>query len=329
VQFVVFALSAAISLIASVLLVSRLERVGERFGVSEALLGLMAALAADGPEITSAVTAISNGHATIGVGVTLGSNVFNLAALLGVSALIAGRIGLHRRSILLEGSVVLWIAVAGLAVVVGLLAPVVGLGLALVAFVPYLGYSALPAASRPRVSLPRSWSAWLARALAEEELELDVAIRPRRGDAWDAAVAGGSLVVVIVASVVMEKSATDFGPGLGLTPIMIGGLILAAVTSLPNAVAGIYLALRGRGAAALSTAFNSNAINVIVGLLIPALILGLGRPSDDSTFVALFSVGLTALAIALALQGKGLDRRSGSIIIAGYVVFAAVLITRS
>jgi hypothetical protein len=43
----VFALSAFVSLAASVLLVSRLERVGERLGVSEALLGLIAALAAD------------------------------------------------------------------------------------------------------------------------------------------------------------------------------------------------------------------------------------------------------------------------------------------
>jgi cation:H+ antiporter len=328
VQIGVFVLSAAISLTASVLLVSRLERVGERFGVSEALLGLMAALAADGPEITSAVTAIANGHATIGVGVTLGSNVFNLAALLGLSALIAGRIVLHRRSILLEGIVGLWIALVGLAVVVGLLAAPAGLLLALVAFVPYVAYSALPAASRPRLGLPGGWSAWLVRALAEEELELEVAIHARRGNLVDAVVAGGSLVAVIIASVIMEETATDFGPGLGLTPIMIGGLILAAVTSLPNAVAAIYLASRGRGTAVLSTAFNSNAINVIVGLLIPAVILGLGGRSDEATFVALFYVGLTALAIALAVRGKGLDRRSSSIIIVGYVIFAAVLVSR-
>jgi hypothetical protein len=55
------------------------------------------------PEITASVTAIAGGHATVGIGVTLGSNVFNLAALLGLSALIAGRVGFHRRSILLEG----------------------------------------------------------------------------------------------------------------------------------------------------------------------------------------------------------------------------------
>lgn len=93
------------------------------------------------------------------------------------------------------------------------------------------------------------------------------------------------------------------------------------MTSLPNAVAAIYLASRGRGAAMMSTAFNSNAINVIVGLMLPAALLGLATPTEDASFVAIFYVGLTALAVALALRGKGLDRRAGSIIIGAYLVF--------
>ena len=125
----------------------------------------------------------------------------------------------------------------------------------------------------------------------------------------------------------MEQAATELRLAAGPPPIVVGGLILAAVTSLPERRRGVYLASRGRGAAALSTAFNSNAINVLVGLLVPAL-LGLGGPSDEATFVALFYVGLTALAIGLAVRGKGLDRRTGAIIVAGYIVFAAVLIIR-
>jgi cation:H+ antiporter len=178
----VFALSAFVSLAASVLLVSRLERVGERLGVSEALLGLIAALAADGPEITSSVTAIAGGHGTVGIGVTLGSNVFNLAALLGLSAVVAGRIAFHRREIVLEGGVALWMAGLSLAVVAGSVPPAVGLLLALVAFVPYLAVSAEHPAARRRLRLPARLSEWLARAIAEEEAELSVAITasPRR-----------------------------------------------------------------------------------------------------------------------------------------------------
>ena len=325
-QIVVFLLSAVVSLSASVVLVARLERVGERFGASEALLGLMAALAADGPEITSSITAISGGHATIGIGVTLGSNVFNLAALLGLSALIAGQIGLHRRSIILEGALAIVLAFIAVGTVAGALGPVGGLALGLLAFLPYVAYSALAPSRRPKLSLPGRWSAWLARALDEEESELAIAIRPQRGDWRDGVLVAVALVTVVGASVAMEETGTSLGSGAGFAPILIGGVILAAVTSLPNAVAAIYLASKGRGTAMLSTAFNSNAINVIIGLTIPAAILGLGAPSQDVGFVALFYLGLTALAVALALQAKGLNRRSGSVIIGAYLVFVALLI---
>ena len=79
-----FLVGAVVSLATSWVLVSALERVGERLRLSEALLGIVAAVAADAPEITASITALAHHQATIGAGVVLGSNVFNLAALLGV-----------------------------------------------------------------------------------------------------------------------------------------------------------------------------------------------------------------------------------------------------
>ena len=121
-----FAAGAAVSLAASWLLVSRLERLGERAGFSEAWLGLVAALAADAPEITSAVTALARGQASVGAGVIIGSNVFNLAALLGLAAVVAGRIAFHRRVVLLGGVPAVWVAAATL-LTVTVLAPAAGL----------------------------------------------------------------------------------------------------------------------------------------------------------------------------------------------------------
>jgi cation:H+ antiporter len=325
-ELVVFALSAALSLGASVLLVSRLERVGERLGVSEALLGLIAALAADGPEITSSVTAIAGGHGTVGIGVTLGSNVFNLAALLGISAVIAGRIRFHRREIALEGAVGLWMAFLSVIVVAGFMPASIGLLLALTVFVPYVAVSAEHPAARARLRLPARWSEWLTRALAEEEAELAVAIQAERGDRQDALVALAALVVVIGASVAMEEQATTIGAYMGWSQIIVGGLILAAVTSLPNLVAAIYLASRGRGAATLSEAFNSNVFNVIVGLLLPGAMLGIVSEAGSGLLVAFSYAGLTCVALALAFRGHGLNRWTGSIIIAGYFVFVVAML---
>ena len=107
---------------------------------------------------------------------------------------------------------------------------------------------------------------------------------------------------------------------------MTGGLVLAVVTSLPNAVAAVYLARRGRGAAVLSIALNSNAINVVAGLLIPACVAGLGPPSGQGTLVAAWYAGLTVFSLALAYRGRGLDRMAGAAIIAGYLAFVAALL---
>src|ERR1700757_895190 len=131
-EMLLFAAGAAVSLAASWLLVSRLERLGERAGFSEAWLGLVAALAADAPEITSSVVALSRGQASVGAGVVIGSNVFNLAALLGLAAVVAGWIGFHRRVVVLSGIPAVWIAAVCLLTVGAVVGPAAGLALTMV-----------------------------------------------------------------------------------------------------------------------------------------------------------------------------------------------------
>ena len=303
-----FCAGVVVSLAASWLLVSRLERLGERAGFSEAWLGLVAALAADAPEITSAVTALSRGQASVGAGVVIGSNVFNLAALLGLAAVVAGWISFHPRVVVLAGVPAVWVAGACVLSVAGVVTPVAGLALTAVVLVPYVAVLGMRRARMERLRLPAEWVRWLAAAVHEEETELAEAIRPRRGRWQDAVAAVAALVVVVGASTLMEVAATAAGRRYAVADIVTGGLVLAVVTSLPNAVSAVYLARRGRGAAVLSIALNSNAINVTAGLLIPASLAGLGAHSGQGTLVAAWYAGLTVLALGLAFRGRGLGR---------------------
>lgn len=323
---VIFVLGVAVSLASSWMLVVRLERVGARLGLSEALLGMLAALAADAPEITAAISALVNHDPHIGAGVVIGSNVFNLAALLGLAAVVAGQVALHPRVIELGGVVALWICATSLAVVTGAFSPLLGLVVALAVFVPYLFALGLHHERLTSLRLSVRWTSWLVAAITEEELELEVAIHPRRGGARDAAVAAVALAVVVGASVAMERTASKLGTRHAVPGIVIGGLLLAAVTSLPNAVAAVYLASRGRGAAVLSTALNSNAFNVLFGLLLPTTLIGLGAPSSQTTFVAASYVGMTVLALACVYLNRGLRRSAGVLILAAYLAFAGVLL---
>lgn len=323
---VAFALGAAVSLATSWVLVSRIERVGARLGLTEGLLGMVAALAADAPELTAAVTALVGHHARIGAGVVIGSNVFNLAALLGLGAVVAGRIALHRRVVVLEGVVAVVVAAVCVLVVAGAISAPAGLIVAVAVLAPYVALLAMRRDRLARLRLPGAWRCWLAEAIHEEELELEVAIRPRPALLRDEVMAAVAVAVVVGASVVMEQAASKLGARHGVPQIVVGGLVLAAVTSLPNAVAAIYLAARGRGAAALSTAMNSNALNVAAGLLLPASFAGLGAASAPGTFVALYYLGLTAFVLAAAYVRRGLDRLQGVLIVCAYAAFVGVLL---
>jgi cation:H+ antiporter len=321
----VFIAAAAVSLGASYILVTRLERIGERLGLSEGLLGVLAALAGDAPEITSAVTALATHQNKVGAGVVIGSNVFNLAALLGLGAVVAGRIALHRKVILLGGVVGVWIAVVCLVMVLGLIPAAVALVAALAALIPYLIVLGASRARLARIPLARRWAGWLAEAVSEEEAELEEVIHPAHGRGRDVAVAGVMLVIVVAASVAMEQAAIRLGDRFSIPPIIIGGVVLAAVTSLPNSVAAVYLAARGRGAAMLSTTLNSNALNVTAGLLIPATITGLGAPSGQAALIALWYLMLTVIALAFAYRDSGMSRPTGALIIGAYLVFLGSL----
>jgi len=91
--------------IASVWLTNGLKKIGARLRFREALLGILTALGADAPEITSAIAVLYFNHHDLALGVVLGSNIFNLAGLLGLSALVAGRVEIGRHGLLVNGGV--------------------------------------------------------------------------------------------------------------------------------------------------------------------------------------------------------------------------------
>jgi hypothetical protein len=222
--------------------------------------------------------------------------------------------------------VALWIAGVCVLAVLAVVSPAIALVLVLGVLAPYLLILGMPH-QRLKVSrLPPAWVSWIIEAIEEEELELEPAIHPQPGGTRDAVFAAVAVLVVVAASIAMEQAASTFGGRHAVPEIVVGGLVLAAVTSLPNAVAAVYLARRGRGAATLSTAMNSNALNVAAGLLLPATIVGLGGGSGLTALVAVWYFALTALALVLAYAGRGLRREHGALIICAYLAFGGVLL---
>jgi len=321
-----FAASVALSVGSGFLLARSLDRVGARLRITDGLLGILTALGADAPEISTAVVAVVAGHGDLGVGVVLGSNVFNLAALLGASAVIAGGMRIGRRAVALEGTVAVGISVVAVLVVTGIL-PAWGGALAAVAMlVPYVWLISLrpreiagePADDRLRLRL--------ALAVAEEESAAHPDHHSRPATAWDALLLLPALAVVVAASVASVDAAQAVGHHLGMSQVVMGTLVLAVLTSIPNAVAAVRLALHGRGSAVVSEAFNSNSANVIAGLCVPAAIVGLDS-GGAGRLTAWWALAMTILAVGLLHRGRGLRPAAGWLVIASYAVFV-VLVAR-
>jgi len=325
VPLLVFAVATAAALWASHVLIVRLERIGARLSLAEAALGIVAALAADTPEIVTAATALVRHQNDVGVGVILGSNVAKFALLLGLAAIVSGRIRLDPRVVVLEGVVAVWLGLVAVGLVGGVVAPAPSLVLSLLVFVPYVVLSAVHPDVRARLPVPARLRGTLSGALQQEEDDLDLESTPPAGRA-DVVVALATLAVVVVASVLVERSATDLGNAWGLSDLVVGAVVLAVVTSVPNAVAAVHLARRGRGAATLSTTTNSNNINVIVGLLLPAVLVGLGQVTSSASLTAWWYLELTFVILAWAWLRRGVGRVDGVLICLAYVAFLVALL---
>src|ERR1700758_5344427 len=117
----VFIVSIAVMLAASAVFARQLDRIGLRLGLPEAVLGLLTALAADAPELASAVTALVENRHAIAVGVVVGASAFNLAATLGLAAVVTARIRVRHETLELDAFVGLWMIAVATAVAAGAL----------------------------------------------------------------------------------------------------------------------------------------------------------------------------------------------------------------
>jgi cation:H+ antiporter len=320
VALIVFALGLGVSLGASEFLVRGFGRLAGNVGLAAGLVGLLTALGADAPEISSALTALLSGAKDVGLGVILGSNLFNLAALLGFSAVVAGRVSFRRILLALDGSVALWATlVVGVMLLVGL-APVVALVLVLAVFLAYVFVLAAEPHRVDRLLLPRDARHRLAAAarVIHTDLERSQGVPDSWGPVWWIV---PSIVAIVAGSFAMVNGALVLGNHWHLSRVFLGAVALAAITSLPNAYAATRLAVSRNGTAVVSLAFNSNTINLLAGISLPAVLIGgLASAPGAMADIAWLTL-LTLVAILLGYLERGLNRWSGLVLIIGYLIF--------
>ncbi len=299
----VFCVSVALMLWAASVFAHRLDLIGERLGMPETLLGLLTALAADAPELSSAITALVSHQRSVAVGVVVGSNAFNLAAMLGLSAVVATRVRARHEAFEVEAFAGLWFVAVCLAEVFGWIGGRVGIVLVVVVAVPYVFL--LGRGEPPEHPRERAIDVW--RESRRLVLILVVA-----------------LALIVAGSIGAVRAATDLGHAWSVSPAIVGVLVLAILTSLPNAWTGVRFGLQRRGSALMSEAMNSNSINLAAGLALPVALGSIGAFSRLDRFDLAWLLGMTVVAVVLFGRRAGGGRIAGATLIALYAAFVAV-----
>jgi len=295
---VLFVVSLAATLYAAAVFAERLDHLGERLGLPEGLLGLLTAAGADAPELATAIAALATGAKSAGFGVVVGSNVFNIGAMIGVSALLCGNVRIQRDALALEGGVALGITVVVVLLVFGVLPAWAAVTLALLLLIPYAA-----------VALRR---------------ELGARRHPEGVDVRAVLLIPPALAIIVLGSIGMVHTGLQLGHAAGIPNVLVGVLVLAVVTSLPNAYTGIRLGLARRGAALVSETMNSNTINLVGGLAIPALFVTVAGGSGLERADAVWLIVATAIALVLLAPRRGMGRAGGMLLVASWIAFAVV-----
>jgi cation:H+ antiporter len=329
VLLILFLTGLALTLGASEILVRGVTRLGVNVQLGAGILGLLIALGADSPEISAAVSALASNAREVGLGVILGSNIFNLAALLGGGALAAGRVRARRGPLLLAGgtSLAMTLVVAGFAATVLSAAATVALLVGL--FFLYVAAESLrpriverwplPLGVRGRlehllrvVHAPVALPGKQARALPQHQSWVPVTLVPI------------AVFAIVGGSWLMVSEALTLARRYGVSDVVLGTVVLAAITGLPNLYAAVHLALAGRGTATVSETFNSNTINLVVVVGASAAVLGGSVAASIAGVDLVWLLGMTAAAMALCARPAGLTRPAGVLLIVAYCLFVVL-----
>jgi cation:H+ antiporter len=312
-----FLVSLAVTLAAARLFARRLDRLGVRFGFPEALIGLLTAVAADGPEISSALFALAKGAHDVGVGVLVGSNGFNLAAMIGMSALLAGRVRLARETLMFEGVVGLIITVLAAALLLRWLSSAATTILTAFVVVPYLVVVVAGPKFRGR-NLSR-----LSRALHEYAATgrpPDISTDPTH---HLLALIVVDVILIVAGSAGMVQSALNLAGDWHIPNAVLGFLILGPLTSIPNALTAIRLGLAGRGAALVGETFNSNTINLTFGVIVPSLFVTFAAINTLGKLQLAWLIVATLVTMAALARRGGMRRAEAAILVTLYFAFVA------
>ena len=133
-----------------------------------------------------------------------------------------------------------------------------------------------------------------------------------------------ALCLIVAGSIGAVRAATDLANAWSVPEELVGVVVLAVLTSAAERVDRCPLRPPQRGSALMSETLNSNSINIVAGLAVPAALGSLAAFSGLAIFDIAWLIGMTAAALALFGRREGGGRTAGVFLIVLYAVFLVV-----
>lgn len=252
------------------LLVEGASSLAKRLGVSDLVIGLtIVAFGTSAPELVVGVYSAIQGNADIALGNVVGSNIFNVFLILGVSALVYP---------LRVASSTVWKEIP-----LSLLAAIVLMGMASDRLLDGTGFEGISRSDG--ISLLGFFAVFMyytyaiSRSSASSELHNTV---HKYKPAVSALMVLGGLALLVVGGQMLVRGAVDLATGLGISQSVIGLTIVAGGTSLPELATSVVAAYKKKADIAVGNVVGSNIFNIFFILGGSAVIhpLGIGNISQ-------------------------------------------------
>ncbi len=298
-------------------LVRGASRLAQAFGVSPLVIGLtIVAFGTSAPELAVSAFASFHGNADIAIGNVVGSNIFNVLVILGISAIVMPLV-VHTQLIRLD--VPLMILASGaiyLLAMDGNLSRLEGIGL----FIGICLYTWFLVQQSRRESK---------EAQAEFSSNSPQQTLPRKFGLlidWGLIVVG--LAALMIGSKFLVDSSTAIARAVGISELIIGLTIVAAGTSLPELATSVVAAYRGQRDIAVGNVVGSNLFNILSVLGLSAVISpqGIAVSGTVLNFDLPVMIAVAVTCLPVFYTGYVITRANGIVFLAYYVAYVTYLI---
>jgi cation:H+ antiporter len=300
-------------------LVRGASKLAMSFGISPLVVGLtIVAFGTSAPEVAVSVGAVLDGRTDIAIGNVVGSNIFNVLFILGISALIAPlvvNIQLIRQEVpIMLGASLLLLALS----LDGRLSFLDG-GVLFALLVAYTVF--LVVQSRRETQA------------AKDEFAQE--IQPARAGAWDSHWAAQiGLIAVGLGALVsgsdyLVQASVGFARAMGVSDLVIGLTIVAAGTSMPEVATSLAAAIKGERDIAVGNVVGSSTFNILGCLGISGLAsrdLGLAIAPSLLAFDVWVMLAVALACLPIFMTGREIARWEGGVLLGYYIAYVTYLI---